>query len=549
MTVDKNNKFSINTVLGWLKSNIWTILFFFSQTILLFVIIRNSYSTADDMPLRIRTNCLYFIVNMSVFLMFGVVRKIFIIFYQIISIIPNLIILGWYSMNGSIMKCTDFWVVFNTNYNEACAFFSIVPAKTIIVVVSFVLFSIFLCVMACRTVNKTPKPYSKGRVFSCTLGILFWLVLSLSNPFRAHVPCVDFYNSFRNYIKETIEVSEFYENRKKINVGSSCYFSCNNRTFIIIIGESATRCHYSLYGYERPTNPHLDSLKDDLLCFDDVISPNTQTLPCIKQMLTFSNYETPDMYKKEANIVEILHDAGYKTFWLDNQGDGGIDSFTPTSYRIIAKMCDYYYVNDTYLQDETLLPLLETCLNDTASSKVVFMHLNGSHFPYNLRYPDSFDFFSSKCTASPFQDKLSDEDIAVINSYDNSILYNDFIISECIDRLKKQEGLASLIYVSDHGEEVFDTQNYYGRSFDNLSRGMCEIPCVFWRNELYKNTVVIDTNIHKSYCTDDIIHTFMDMTGTSYKQKDTTRSIFSTQFKAKERIVNTINYKSIISGK
>ena len=58
------------------------------------------------------------------------------------------------------------------------------------------------------------------------------------------------------------------------------------QTHIFIIGESATRNHMSIYGYPRNTTPVLDSLRDELAVFTNVISSHVQTQASLRVALT-----------------------------------------------------------------------------------------------------------------------------------------------------------------------------------------------------------------------------------------------------------------------
>lgn len=373
----------------------------------------------------------------------------------------------------------------------------------------------------------------------CISITLLWLGLSITGYFRTNVPSVEFYKSWARYKKEMRELSEFYANRKNATTEANCYLDNFPKTFVIVIGESATKNHYGIYGYKRNTTPNLDSIKDELLIYNNVVTPATQTLIAMRQILTFSNYEDPNAYKKDASIIEIAHGAGYKTFWFDNQGEDDIDNYAPNSYRPIAKMCNEYHANKEYLQDESLIPYLKKAIKDTAFNKLIFIHLNGSHFPYNIRYPNSFDKFKTQeDIPSKFLKKMNNDEISTYNAYDNSILYNDFVLSKFINELKPLDGAAFLLYISDHGEEVFDSQHYSGRSFDNISQSMCRIPFILWRNEKYRSLNNLDIDTNKVYSSDDIIHSIMDLIGVSHMQKDTCRSIFSTEFQQKRRKVN-----------
>ena len=107
--------------------------------------------------------------------------------------------------------------------------------------------------------------------------------------------------------------AEFYKNRQNLVLEVESAYPEGKNTLLIIIGESQNKTHMQLYGYPRQTNPLLMEIKDELTIYNDVCSPAIHTLTCMKQILTFTNYEQPDMYKKEANIIELLHFGGYKT--------------------------------------------------------------------------------------------------------------------------------------------------------------------------------------------------------------------------------------------
>ncbi len=531
---------SCAAVTGYLKRNKWLILFLFYQIALWYIFMVNAWG--EDTHKRVVSNCAYFFIMCGLCsLMHGWLRKAFLTLFFLISIVPNMIVLGWFDMNVSIIKSTDFWVIFDTNPNETSGFLDTVSIGTAIKVCAFFIGSVWLFILALREDKQKPN-----YMLSIGAGVV-WLGVSLSLPFRAHCPEIDFYKSFMNYKKEQREVAEFYANRKNLQLDATYYLPAEKKTFVIAIGESATRNHYSCYGYARKTTPKLDSLAqiDNFVFFDNVVSPDIQTLVCMKQILTFTNYEFPNMYKQEASIVEILKSAGYKVYWIDNQGVGGIDTYTPTSYRCIADLSDYCYVSRENKLDESILPQIDSCLNDTAANKVIFVHLRGSHFPYHIQYSTNYKVFIDNNVVSPFAHELTPKEIETINDYDNSIAYNDFVLSSILQSLREQAGMNAFLYLSDHGEEVFDTQKYAGRSFERLTPGLCEIPFILWRNEAYLSVTDLHINPSCPYCSDDVIHSLMDLTGVNYALKDTCRSIFRQGFKEKERRIRTQIYDNL----
>jgi len=509
--------------------------------------------TADnwDTSIRISLNLLYACMVSSILILCqGKWRKILAVLFLLVAFAPYMIVQSFILMgNNVILKSTDFWVIFNTNPNEATNLFATLPIKVYVWAIVYVFgiaISLYLLFKQANKQNITIPRYVQ------ILAIIIFMGLSLINPFRSKIPMIDFYKSFYKYQREMREVAEFYKNRADISLDVTNSLPAGKKTFLIIIGESQNRRHMQLYGYSRPTNPMLMEISDELVAYNNVCSPAIQTLVCMKQIMTFTNYEHQDLYKKEANIIEILRAGGYKTFWYDNQGKTGngafaIDTYTPTSYRTMAKQSDVYSDEKSCARDSSIIPQLEDALKDTTEQKVIFLHLIGNHFDYNERYEKSFAQFDSKeGICSPFAEELTQKEVETLNAYDNGTLYNDYIIRTCIEMVRKQGGMSAILYFSDHGEEVYDCLKNAGRSFgEGITPSMCEPPLVLWTNEEYKkvNNLHLDESVPT--CTDDIIYGIMDLCGVKYHLYDSTKSIFHPSYLPKERIVQGLKYDDL----
>lgn len=55
---------------------------------------------------------------------------------------------------------------------------------------------------------------------------------------------------------------------------------------IIVIGESASRKHHSIYGYYLPTTPFLEKKKNEIIVFNDVTSTYSTTSESMKMFMT-----------------------------------------------------------------------------------------------------------------------------------------------------------------------------------------------------------------------------------------------------------------------
>jgi len=497
-----------------------------------------------DSHQRILVNVFFWIIATGALLnLQGKIRHITLGIVSVLAAFPNIVVMTYLIMDNTIFKSTDFWCIFDTNFDEATGFFTTVPLKAYIWCFVYVVLLLVTLRAYLRTYNKK-ETYLVWQV----IVLLILLAICLILPFRAKVPMVDFYKSFYKYQMEKIEVREFYETRTNLKLDAECVLPNGKKTIVVVIGESQNQTHMGLYGYYRSTNPKLSTIKDELTIYTDVCAPATLTLVCMKQILTFTNYENPDMYKKEASIVEIARDAGYKTIWIDNQGDTHgafmIDTYTPTSYRTIAHLCDDCLVSDGL--DSIVVTRFANALKDTAENKFIFLHLIGNHFPYETRFEKEYQYWTGfDDIQSPFVSQMTDVDKQKYNNYDNATLYNDMIMYSIIDELKKQSGMSALIYFSDHGEEVYDYACVGGRSLERKTPSMCEVPLILWMNQEYQDRVAISIDSTRPICTDNVIYALMDLGGLKYKLYDETKSFLSNKYQPYRRLVQGVDIDSI----
>ncbi|MGA0730006.1 MAG: phosphoethanolamine transferase CptA [Methylophilaceae bacterium] len=292
-------------------------------------------------------------------------------------------------------------------------------------------------------------------------------------------------------------------------------------THIVVIGESTSRLHMSLYGYERQTNPKLESMKKELKIFNNVFASRPNTIESLEQVLTFANQEHPDLYKTKPSLMAILKQAGYKLYWISNQQTLTTRNTMLTSF---AKQTDeQYFLNNarsqnSYSFDEKVFDPLERVLNNNDEKKIIFVHLIGTHMSYQYRYPKNFSQFT---TAEFLNPEIPKNHIERINHYDNAILYNDSIVYHLIQSLKaKQIKNSSLVYFSDHGEEVYDvgSHEFQGRNEAAPTLGMYAIPFFFWvgpdeaLNRHFKDRAILI----RQHDNADFIYTYLDFLGISF---------------------------------
>lgn len=302
-----------------------------------------------------------------------------------------------------------------------------------------------------------------------------------------------------------------------------------SETYVICIGESANSMHHSYCGYPRNTNEFTDGLKDEIMCIKGVRSPFAQTLPVLEKVLTFATRKEPDRLYTQGSVIDYFKEAGFKTFWISNQY--ALDDNTPltalTAHADVQKCLCYSDLKRFERSvDGSLLPELEKALQDGAKKKIIFLHMIGSHSAYVNRYPSEFVHFSGPVPGK----ELNAVQAQMVNSYDDSIRYTDWVISQFIRQLKAHGGISYLMYFSDHGEDIYDstTNKVMGHSqLANLP--MTSVPFMLWTSEaLDKVRPDIWHRAPKTeYNLENVINTIIDLASLSNPDFDKSKSILN----------------------
>lgn len=313
--------------------------------------------------------------------------------------------------------------------------------------------------------------------------------------------------------------------------------SSNIPWVIFVLGESTDRNHMQLYGYNLPTTPRLTARHErgEIFRFNDVIACANHTSAAMARMFTFAEKEDPlnDWYYK-ANIFDILRRAGYHTVWLSNQSPIGLwGNFD----KYFSVRCDEKFfiegentVGNQRQVDGVLLPVLDEFVKKSTSEKNFYLiHLYGTHEKFKLRYPTEFEKFSADDEHKPEESWRQ-----VTAEYDNAVLYNDFIVDEIIRRFEDKNAI--LIYISDHGTEVFDGRDFFGHSIEEVGNvHMIEIPVLVWvskefRERYPEKIFALNTALDRPDRTDFWIHSLLDIMNIRTTSFDSTKSIINENF-------------------
>ena len=321
------------------------------------------------------------------------------------------------------------------------------------------------------------------------------------------VNTINYTYSFIRYCKKKAETNREFA---VLDAAPKMKASSRKKLLVLFIGETARAQNFSLNGYEKETNPLLK--KQDIVYFSDVASCGTMTavsLPCMFSAYNRSNFDTDDAAYTQ-NLLDVMQTAGYKIEWIDNDnGCKGVCNRVPTE-NVFSK-CE-----GGICYDDVLLKKLAQKVKNLKQNTVLVLHMIGSHGPaYYERYPQKFARFQPDCRTSDIQSCSKEE---IVNTYNNTILYSDYIISSAIDILKKNQSSQrddSLIYISDHGESLGENNTYlHGLPYAFAPETQKQVPMLFWFSKNTKkeiNSQCLQAKSFEPHSQDNFFHTVLGL--------------------------------------
>ena len=514
---------------------------FFSYITLIFVaglFIFMDYGFDTDLFLNFIENCLFaFLIIVAAFCIKH--HKIRVIYGYLSLLIFSFLLLFetvYYLMFHVFFNASSLYVILDTNSSEVSEFFSFYVG---FIEVLFMVLFFFLTLFFLKRNKKSYKeliPLSSKKIAVYMLSVFGVLVyLKLSKQIIYNLPYL-VAKSVYEYTQISKSFDIYVENKEGNFTNVQFQSDQHNSVFVLILGESTVRTHMGLYGYERQTTPLLKSISDQLWIYPDVISPHTQTVESVTKMLTLGNYESPEKIES-GSIVQLANAAGFDTFWLSNQRPVGMYESLVTKIALSASMTKFLTVapvNTNLVLDQVLLPELDKVLkNNSGKPKFIVIHLMGTHFDYQNRYPDSLKAFSNV----PKLNYDSKENHNNVNAYDQAVLYTDYIVTDVINKVKTVSKQSTVLYLSDHGEELYTDKNMAGHNESIATKSMYDIPFVLWQSDQYKKSKSLIFDAQRPYMTDDLFHSLAQLLKIKATEVKTKRSIFSHNFQNRQRII------------
>ncbi len=314
--------------------------------------------------------------------------------------------------------------------------------------------------------------------------------------------------------------------------------------YVMVIGEAARYHNFSLNGeYERETTPLL-SHQSNLVSFSHAYAEANATDLSVPLMLTRATAENQVIAYNEKTVAGAFQEAGFKVAWLSSES-------SPIQYlqHVLPTLDTSWIAPEETVFDESLFSPYRNLVTDKQSSflgnSLLILQTKGSHLSYQDRYPDNFAIFEpcfKKGTAN-----LSFNKELMTNTYDNSILYTDYVLSTLIQILDSTERCSCLIYMPDHGENLCDDERqlWVHGSYDG-SIWEYHVPLLVWYSDSFQKRYpekveALKNNRNKKLSSKVIFHTLCDMANL-YEITDRHNSLLSDSL-VEQKSIKVLNGK------
>ena len=332
----------------------------------------------------------------------------------------------------------------------------------------------------------------------------------------------------------------------------SCSYRCP--LIVLVIGESFNKHHTPLYEKDYlPTTPLLmqQREKGNLVVYTDAVAPFNFTSNAFKYMFSTWDEESGDEWTGHTLFPAVFKKAGYCVDFYTNQfamAQTDMWDFaggTIFNHHGLSELQFTHRNPDIFDYDGELLHELPPTDSLTAHPTLLIVHLRGQHVKYDNRYPQAYAKFTPNDEKTPFGGQTGRE---IAAHYDNATLYNDAVVNTVFEMLKNTDGIG--IYLSDHGEEVYDWRDKYERTNERtitpeIARYQYEIPLMFYMSDSFKKhhpdvAEAVKTSADRPFISSDLCHLLFYLGGISIPDYQEKRNILSPQYdKTRKRIIGS----------
>jgi glucan phosphoethanolaminetransferase (alkaline phosphatase superfamily) len=310
----------------------------------------------------------------------------------------------------------------------------------------------------------------------------------------------------------------------------------DKEVYVLVIGETSRADNWSLLGYDRETNPRL-SKRDGVVALPRVLSEINTTHKSVPMLLSYlSSTNFGDSIAHTRSIIQAFNEVGYQTGFISNQSP----NHSYNDYFGLEAGVAMFLANhgSHHFDGELLTPMKRIVANSSSNKVFIVLHTYGSHFEYIKRYPaESAVFTPDHNSTASFANR--DE---LLNAYDNSIVYTDGVLDDIIDYLSHLKAKTAMVYVSDHGEDIFDdARKRFLHSSPTATYYQLHVPMVVWMSDSLKSEYpMLSENLVANHDKDvsssvSLFHTILDLAGLKSPYYDSRRSLFSAKYQPAPR--------------
>lgn len=356
-----------------------------------------------------------------------------------------LIYISYYWRFGGEMDLFALMAVRATHWEEVKEFLSTMGSPLLLgLAIGVILLAAYVLTQQVGRCAESGEGLLRGNGKKIKVGLIVISILFFGGFIRQiiHVFPINLYRTMNSKGSEFQLLQNFNTNLDKNTVGLKLIDPADGLdegTHIVIIGESANRDHLKAFtpSYPEDTTPWLSSKVNDpdfslnYMAYSNF--PNT--LMSLSYAMTSANQYGDMDLSHAVSMVDAARAAGYRTDWISFQNRSSLSSAGVT---LIAERSDASFWEKNY--DEYAVDVMKKL--PPAKRRVLFINIMGSHYTYLARVPADQRGALGISENDPYY------------GYDLTVAYTDRVIRDIFEYAKAHMNLKSLVYFSDHGENM-----------------------------------------------------------------------------------------------
>lgn len=393
-----------------------------------------------------------------------------------------------YIFGQSIISVDMFLNLLTTNVTEAGEVLTnIAPAviAVFVIYVPFLVWGIVALIKKYRLTSHFIKRQQKLSLCGVIIGtILMTFACCMHNKFSIldDIYPLNVFNNIHLAIRRMSLSNNYEKLSRNFTFSASTERADATEIHVMVIGETARACNWGIYGYTRNTTPMLANTKG-LIAFSDALTQSNTTHKSVPMLLSAANADNYESIYRQKSIITAFKEAGFYTLFISNQRPNHslIDFF-----GMEADTCVFLKEADpkTEHYDIDLLKNVNAAIKSNHKKLFIVLHSYGSHYNYHERYEKGKGIYLPD---TPYEAKYENKEY-LMNAYDNTILCTDEFLSSLISTLENSNTLSSLLYVSDHGEDIFDDKRrLFLHASPQPSYYQLHVPFIVWMSESFRN--------------------------------------------------------------